>query len=411
MVRRQKEKDKRKRYWTYVEKDGGRDEIRDDLAETMRSHYDRLERIADDVERLGYKVAAEILRARCRRPQGPFRRSRRDIRDRAGRGGDRSARPRAPPALQGRSQHGHARRRLHRRRIRGAGEKLWLLKGEAKSNKVLGKATVTSARKVLNRDNGRCTPDSLLFVANRLLESNDADDNALGRGLRDEVGLKSLRADRIDHMLFTVSGNGPHASLKEDLEAAGTNRDHYVVNIHIEDHQDFIKAMYQRGGRPWRRLTNCTAFLTSATAGWHPWAPALSRRRVVADARGWRIAGECARPSARRSKPILPNTASRCFGRDGPSCSGGRVGSDEQGVRARRQRLRSLVRNGDPESPDRGFRRTIAAAAYHLAGFSAVAYSLFNEAAGDLNFTPGETAVMRLVLRDSWPCAASCAGG
>jgi hypothetical protein len=91
------------------------------------------------------------------------------------------------------------------------GEKLWLLKGEAKSNKVLGKATVTSARKVLDRDNGRCTPDSLLFVANRLLESNDPT-NALGRSLRDEVGLKSLRADRIDHMLFTVSGNGPHAS-------------------------------------------------------------------------------------------------------------------------------------------------------------------------------------------------------
>jgi hypothetical protein len=46
----------------YVEKDGGRDEIRDELAETMRSHYDRLDRIADDVERLGFEVAAEILR-------------------------------------------------------------------------------------------------------------------------------------------------------------------------------------------------------------------------------------------------------------------------------------------------------------------------------------------------------------
>ena len=46
-------------------------------------------------------------------------------------------------------------------------------------------------------------------------------------------------------MLFTVSGNGPHVSLKEDLDAAGTNRDHYVVNLHIEDHQDFIAAMYQ----------------------------------------------------------------------------------------------------------------------------------------------------------------------
>jgi predicted heme/steroid binding protein len=60
----------------------------------------------------------------------------------------------------------------------------------------------------------------------------------------------------------------------------------------------------------------------------------------------------------------------------------------------------ALVRNADPESADRGFRRTIAATAYHLAGFSAVAYSLFNEAVGDLNLTPGETAVMRLVLRD-----------
>ena len=58
---RPRKKDKRKHYWTYVEKDGGRDEIRDDLAETIRSHYDRLERIAEDVDRLGYKVAAKIL--------------------------------------------------------------------------------------------------------------------------------------------------------------------------------------------------------------------------------------------------------------------------------------------------------------------------------------------------------------
>ncbi|APZ52321.1 DEAD/DEAH box helicase [Salipiger abyssi] len=60
----------------------------------------------------------------------------------------------------------------------------------------------------------------------------------------------------------------------------------------------------------------------------------------------------------------------------------------------------ALVRNGDPESHDRGFRRTIATAAYHLAGFSAVAYSLFNETAGDLNTSPGETAIQHLILRD-----------
>lgn len=240
-----KKKDKRKHYWAYVEKDGGRDEIRDDLAETIRSHYDRLERIAEDVKRLGYEVASEILKAAM--PQTA-----------KGRSGDLGE------ILAAELVEEEIGLRIPVRRLRykdgrnmamrgddfigagydGTGEKLWLLKGEAKSNKVLGKTTVKSARKVLNRDNGRCTPDSLLFIANRLLESNDPDDNELGRSLRDEVGLKSLRADRIDHMLFTVSGNGPHASLMEDLDGTGTNRNQYIVNIHVEDHQDFIAAMY-----------------------------------------------------------------------------------------------------------------------------------------------------------------------
>ncbi|WP_298325506.1 DUF1837 domain-containing protein [Asticcacaulis sp.] len=239
-------KEDRKHYWVYIENEGGRNEIRKDLVKTIRTHYDRLERIADDVERLGYKTAAKILSEQM--PQTP--------KSRSGDLGEILATELVEEEIGLRVPVRRLRYKDGRNMaMRGddfigagydeAGEKLWLLKGEAKSNKVLGKATVTSARKVLNRDSGRCTPDSLLFVANRLLESNDQDDNALGRSLRDEVGLKSLRADRIDHMLFTVSGNGPHASLKEDLDATGTNRDHYVVNLHIEDHQDFIAAMYQ----------------------------------------------------------------------------------------------------------------------------------------------------------------------
>jgi hypothetical protein len=60
----------------------------------------------------------------------------------------------------------------------------------------------------------------------------------------------------------------------------------------------------------------------------------------------------------------------------------------------------ALVRNGDPAAPERGFHRTIAAAAYHLAGFSAVAYSLFSETPEDLNLSPGEMAIRHLILRD-----------
>lgn len=60
----------------------------------------------------------------------------------------------------------------------------------------------------------------------------------------------------------------------------------------------------------------------------------------------------------------------------------------------------ALVRNSDPVAPERGFRRTIAAASYHLAGFTAVAYSLFNETPDSLNTSPGETAIRHLILRD-----------
>jgi RAD3-like DEAD/DEAH box helicase len=60
----------------------------------------------------------------------------------------------------------------------------------------------------------------------------------------------------------------------------------------------------------------------------------------------------------------------------------------------------ALVRNANPQAVDRGYRRTLAAAAYHLAGFSAVAYSLFSESPDDLNAAPAEIAVRYLVLRD-----------
>ena len=241
-----KEEKARKRYWTYVERAGGRDKVRDDLAQTIRSHYVRLERIAEDVARLGFEVAAGILRAEL--PQAPRARSgdlgeilatelveeemslrvpARRLRYKDGRN----------MAMRGDDFIGAA--------FDGKADKLRLLKGEAKSRVVLKKATVQNARKQLDRHSGRCTPESLLFVAERLLESADRDDNELGRRLRDEVGLKSLGPGQIDHMLFTLSGNGPHAALKKDLEAAGRNRNQYAVNLHIADHQEFIVEMYE----------------------------------------------------------------------------------------------------------------------------------------------------------------------
>lgn len=142
-------KDRHKHYLKFVEKAGGRDAIRHGLAETMRSHYYRLDRIAADVARLGYNEAAEILRTvlptkdKARsgdlgeivatelvEEETGFRVPVRRLRYKDGR----------EMALRGDDFIGVAY---------DPDEKLWLLKGEAKSNKVLSKTTIAAARAAL----------------------------------------------------------------------------------------------------------------------------------------------------------------------------------------------------------------------------------------------------------------------
>ena len=60
----------------------------------------------------------------------------------------------------------------------------------------------------------------------------------------------------------------------------------------------------------------------------------------------------------------------------------------------------ALVRNGSPQTPQRGFWRTMGAASYHLAGYSAMAFSLLAQRGESPNFAPGELALARLLLRD-----------
>ena len=72
-MRPRRTRDKKKRFWKLTEKTGGREKIHKALAVRIRSHYDSLKRIADDVETLGYKGAAAILRERL--PRGKTARS------------------------------------------------------------------------------------------------------------------------------------------------------------------------------------------------------------------------------------------------------------------------------------------------------------------------------------------------
>ena len=76
------------------------------------------------------------------------------------------------------------------------------------------------------------------------------------------------------------------------------------------------------------------------------------------------------------------------------------VGLWQQAFERAANAFEALVRNGSDEARERGFFRVLAASAYHLAGFSAIAYSLFGERREGLNTSPAEDALVRLILRD-----------
>ena len=60
----------------------------------------------------------------------------------------------------------------------------------------------------------------------------------------------------------------------------------------------------------------------------------------------------------------------------------------------------SLVQNGSPETISRGFFRVIGAASYHLASYSALAFSLISQGPDSRNLAPIEEALVSLIIRD-----------
>lgn len=234
----------RKRLWKFTERDGGRAAIAGDLPDLLRSHYDDMDRIAEDIRALGFAGAAALLAERLPRT----------TRARSGELGEILATELVEEELGfevpvRRLRYKDGREMALRGddfigvRVDEAGA-LCLLKGEAKSRATLARPTIGEARAALSRDDGRPTATSILFVADRLMERDD-DKAVLGRTIRNEVASKTIPATRIDHALFTVSGNAAPQALADDLEAASADRTHTVIHLRIEDHQDFIRTSYE----------------------------------------------------------------------------------------------------------------------------------------------------------------------
>lgn len=233
-----------KRLLKYAEKLGGRAAIATVLPNVVRSHYDEASRIADDIKQLGFTKAAAILAERMPRSK----------RARSGEFGEILATEAAEEDL-GYSVPIRRLRYKDGREMALRGDdfigirtepdgSLSFAKGESKSRASLSKSTIDEARTVLSRDGGRPTPTSILFVADRLMDLGGASEE-LGRSIRNEVANHAVPATRIEHVLFTVSGNAPPQALDDDLAAASADRPHTVIHLHLNDHQDFIATSYE----------------------------------------------------------------------------------------------------------------------------------------------------------------------
>lgn len=227
-----------------AEKPAGRTAAMQSLPAIVRSHYDDVARINEDIAALGFTQAAAILAERLPRT----------ARARSGELGEILATELVEEQLGYRVPVRRLRYKDGREmalrgddflglRTDGAGT-VHIAKGESKSRANLTGATITEARTVLSRDAGRPTPTSILFVADRLLERG-GDDEAIGRILRNDVATKIIPAAQIAHILFTMSGNDAPQALDDDLAGAPSDRPHAVVHLKIDDHQAFIELSYE----------------------------------------------------------------------------------------------------------------------------------------------------------------------
>lgn len=224
-----------------AEADGIRPSVLDDLRTTIRSHYVDPELTAKRLARIGAPSTAQLLREHL-----PITKT-----ARSGDLGEILATEIAEQYL----KYSVPVRRLRWKDgrdmalggddiiglARGKRGSLVFLKGESKSRAALSTADLDEAGEALDRDGGRPTRHSVLFVAERLREQGE---DSLAEELEEAV-LQSFKAKRIEHMLFTVSGSDPKNLLRKHLEAGAEKMRRHAIGVRIHDHGRFIKDVFE----------------------------------------------------------------------------------------------------------------------------------------------------------------------
>ncbi|WP_024604939.1 MULTISPECIES: Hachiman antiphage defense system protein HamA [unclassified Pseudoalteromonas] len=116
------------------------------------------------------------------------------------------------------------------------------LKAEAKANRTLGRGILGDARKELDLDDGFPAPHALEFVAERLRETGN---QALSNLIEKVQLVDGIRANQVEHLLFTFTASNPATLQKEAFDAYNGNIKQTSVGFRVTAHQELIAGVYQ----------------------------------------------------------------------------------------------------------------------------------------------------------------------
>lgn len=213
------------------------------LVKMVPDHYIAPDSVADILERLGKKAAAQKLKDKTPEVQKmrsgdigeivttdfieeytnfvvPIRKLRwRDHRDMAMRGDD-----------------------VIGVCIDSSDQSVCFLKAESKSYKSLNNNVLNKARTELDNDNGLPAPHALGFVIDRLKEiGQDAVAHLLEKAqLVDGIGI-----DQVEHLLFVLTASDPSTLQKNALFAYEGEIKQSSVGLRVSRHQELIDKVYQ----------------------------------------------------------------------------------------------------------------------------------------------------------------------
>ena len=130
--------------------------------------------------------------------------------------------------------------------IRRADSSLTLefLKGEAKSREEIKPSVINDARKVLDKDQGRITGDTLTYILRMMII--EGKDPTMIRAVRHMSLKENTFNANVQHLIFVFSENNPETILEESRDCYSGSIDQMYVGIYVHDHQGFIHEVYER---------------------------------------------------------------------------------------------------------------------------------------------------------------------